>query len=350
MPVFSMDHDSFCLLRLSALGDLVQTLPVALALKRTWPNANLSWIIGVQGRELFAAVEDIEFIVFDKSAGISSYMNLRRCMKDRNFDWLLHMQPTFRANLLAPLIPARHKLGYDSKRSREGQTWVTNCRLNFNPRQHAQENFLDFARHLGVTPVDEDWRLPILPKALETVHNLLEAKRCKDYVVIHPAASDASRNWLPHRYAELAQYLQSKDLKVVFTGGDFPLDRALVKEVITKAPGSIDFSGKLGLQELLALIKGARLLVAPDTGPVHMADMLGVPVIGLYAVSNPHSTGPWHQIGNVVNCYPEALVSFDRRSLDRVAFGARVRTTGVMNLIETDAVKEKVDSLLFIPK
>lgn len=344
-----MDHDSFCLLRLSALGDLVQTLPVANALKRMWPEAHLTWIIGAQGQELFAAVKGIEFIVFDKLAGVSSYVNLRRRMKGRNFDWLLHMQPTFRANLLAPLIPARHKLGYDRKRSREGQTLVTGSRLAPNPRKHAQENFLDFARHLGAFPIEDDWQLPILPQALETVQALLSVIVNKNYVIIHPAASDASRNWLPQRYAELACYFQSKGLNVILTGGNNLLEQAVVRNIINYSPDCIDFRGKLGLQELLALIKGAKLLVAPDTGPVHMADILGTPVIGLYAVSNPYSTGPWHQIGNVVNCYPEALVSLDRRSMEHVVFGSRVRSPGAMRLIEMEAVKEKVDQLLFTP-
>jgi len=127
------------------------------------------------------------------------------------------------------------------------------------------------------------------------------------------------------------------------------LEQAVVRNIINYSPDCIDFRGKLGLQELLALIKGAKLLVAPDTGPVHMADILGTPVIGLYAVSNPYSTGPWHQIGNVVNCYPEALVSLDRRSMEHVVFGSRVRSPGAMRLIEMEAVKEKVDQLLFTP-
>ncbi|MBU6459376.1 MAG: glycosyltransferase family 9 protein [Proteobacteria bacterium] len=350
MPAFSMDHDSFCLLRLSALGDLVQTLPIAYALKRVWPDVDLTWIIGVQGRELLAAVEDIEFITFDKTAGLSEYLNLKRDLKGRIFDWLLHMQPTFRANLLAPFISARHKLGYDRMRSREGQYWVTNVHLESNPRQHAQENFLDFARYLGVIPIDEDWRLPVLPQAYESIHRLFSSFGCMgNYAVIHPAASDAARNWSSMRYAELARYLQHRGLVVIVTGGNHPHERSLVAEVVNASPGSVDFSGRLGLQELLALIQGAKLLIAPDTGPVHMADILRVPVIGLYAVSNPYSTGPWHQIDNVVNRYPDAVITMDRRSMEQVPFGSRVRQPGAMNLIGVDMVKAHVDRLLATP-
>jgi heptosyltransferase I len=346
MPSFAVPFDRICLLRLSALGDLVQTVPVAQALRRVYPGARLTWVTSPAGAQLLRGIPDIDWIEVDRKDGWRAYRDLARRLAGQDFDLLLDLHPTFRANLLVPLIPARIKLGYDWARSREGNWFLTNAKLPPAPPQHAQEGFLDFARYLGITPQPSDWTLPVLPEAVAAAEKWLGPRGQQRWLIIHPAASNQPKTWLAERYAAVADFARQRGLAVALTGGGGAAEQQLVALVAAQCQGPVlNLAGRLDLQQMLAVLGQADVVISPDTGPAHMAAILGTPVIGLYASTNPGRYGPYQCLQYVVNRYPQAL-ALTGQAEGRVAWGKKVQAGTPMELIEVDAVTQMLDRVL----
>ena len=139
----------FCILRLSAVGDICHTLPVVRTLQQVWPNTKLTWIIGRLEHSLVGDIPDIEFIIFDKAKGFHAYRELHQQMKGRHFDVLLHMQMSLRASLASLLIPAKIRLGFDKQRANDMQWLFTNARIAFDNNHVSLRTIAHFVKMFG---------------------------------------------------------------------------------------------------------------------------------------------------------------------------------------------------------
>ena len=152
---------SICILRLSALGDVTHVLPTIRSIQQQWPDTKITWIIGKLEIQLVDSIPDIEFIVFDKSAGLSAIRQLRKQLKGRHFDVLFLMQLSLRASLASWAVKADIRLGFDKARSRNLHSLFINHRITpTSTRQHVLDSFLEFAHALGVKQDVIKWDLP----------------------------------------------------------------------------------------------------------------------------------------------------------------------------------------------
>ena len=169
--------ETLCLLRLSALGDITHVLPTLRTLQKHWPTTKISWIIGRSEYQLVKDIDGINFIVFDKTAGFSAYLELRRQIYDQQtgkaFDVLLHMQLSIRASIASLFIPAKIKLGFDKKRAKDMQSLFCNHQITpSSTRQHVLDSFLEFPRYFDLEPV-MDWSLPVSQDAISSIEEKL---------------------------------------------------------------------------------------------------------------------------------------------------------------------------------
>ncbi len=337
--------ESLCLLRLSAVGDVCHALPVIRSLQKAWPQTRLTWVIGKQEHSLLAGMEDVEFIIFDKSAGISAYRELKRQMRGRHFEVLLHMQMSLRASLASLLIPARIRLGFDRQRANDLQWLFTNHKIPHRDRQHVVDSFFGFIETLGVRDRQLEWNIPVSEQDRQTAQTMLPNRPC---AVISPCSSQAYRNWSIDRYASIADYLnETHGLDVVLTGGPSAIEREYANGICRQARHRpIDLVGKTSLPQLLVILEQARLVISPDSGPAHMATAVHTPVVGLYATTNPDRAGPYLSLPWVVNRYPEAIETKYGKSVAEVPWGTRVRDEGTMDRIAVDDVVEKIEQAL----
>ncbi|MCB1828436.1 MAG: glycosyltransferase family 9 protein, partial [Coxiellaceae bacterium] len=157
----------------------------------------------------------------------------------------------------------------------------------------------------------------------------------------------AERNWDFSRYAEVIKVLRKRwDFKVVLVGGPDPLSRQASEQIEQGiAGGCLNLTGKSSLKQLIAILKYSDALITPDTGPAHIADALGTPVVGLYAVAPPEKTGPYHSLQWVVNKYPEAVRTILQKDPATVSWRQRVHDNAAMQLIQVDDVVTKCDAL-----
>src|SRR5579872_2052536 len=158
---------SLCVLRLSAVGDVCHTLPVVRTLQAAWPATRVTWIIGKLEAGLVGDIPGIEFIIFDKSKGLGAYRELRRTLRDRRFNLLLHMQMSLRASVASLCVHAPVKLGFDRQRAHDFQWLFTNKRIWYKPQQHVMDSLFGFSEALGIAERLLRWDIPIPPAAAD---------------------------------------------------------------------------------------------------------------------------------------------------------------------------------------
>ena len=307
------------------------------ALQAAWPHSRYTWIIGrTEAKLMGALLPEVEFITFTKGAGISEFRRLYRLLSTRHFDLLLHMQLSLRASLLSTLVHAPIKLGFDHDRAREGQWLFTNAQIEPAEREHVLDSLLAFARACGVSAGLPFWKLS--PLAIES----------PPILVISPCSSHRLRNWSPERYAAVADHaVRTHGMRIILAGGRSGLEiqmgaaiRQLARETI------FNQIGQDTLPQLLDLLSRSTVLISPDSGPVHMATMVGLPVIGLYAATNPARSGPYFSQSWCVNKYPEAARQFLGQSVERLSWTTKIERPGVMDLIKVSDVTDKLDQLM----
>jgi heptosyltransferase I len=339
-----------CLVRLSALGDVCLTVPLVRTLQHAFPQAAITWITTAPMLGLLEGLDGVEFVVADKANHPLAYWNFYRRMKGRSFDVLLGAQASFRAHFLYPLISAPIKIGFNRKEARDSHGWFVNRHLS-GTREHLLDSFLGFARALGAGRPVIEWRLPI-----SDVDRRFADERLKNFgnwIAVNPMASKPERTWLPERYAAVINAsVERWNAGVVLTGGASARQRNFGKDVlgrITKRDRIVNLIGQTNPKQLAAVLAKVKVLVAPDTGPVHIATAMGTPVVGLYAVASPELSGPYRSQNLVVNRFPDAVRTILGKDPNNVPWKTRVKSPRAMELITVKDVLSKLETVLGSP-
>ncbi len=340
-----------CLLRLSAIGDTCHALAALRALQAAWPRTKFTWIIGqVEARLMSPLLPEIEFITFDKSAMLGELRRLRRELAGRRFDLLLDMQLSLRASVLSRLIRAPIKLGFDRARARELQWWFTNAQIAPAVNEHVLDSFMGFVRACGIEPPVPHWDLELPPDALNYAHAIADGitHGSQPMLLISPCSSHALRNWSPVRYAAFAEHAQAvHGLRTVLVGGRSKLEADVGAAIIAAARILIvNQIGQDTLPQLLGLMSLSRVLLSPDSGPAHMATMVGLPVVGLYAATNPARAGPYLSRPWCVDKYDAAARKYLGKPAAAIPWTTKIEQPGVMDLITVADATQKLDALM----
>jgi heptosyltransferase I len=333
---------SICLLRLSALGDATHVVPMLRTLRRAWPQVPITWILGKGEAKMLEGLEDIDLLVFDKSAGWAGVQDLRKQLAGRRFDVLLQMQLAMRANLLSAFIGAGRRIGYDRKRSKEGHSLFINERIGPGGH-HVLDAFAQFLVPLGLQQDRIEWNLPVPEAARAWAQQQLPGKQRT--LLVSPCSSHSLRNWSVRRYAAVADHAAARGWRVVLSGGRSGLERRTADAIAEamRAP-VLDLVGKDTLKQALAMLERADLVLSPDSGPVHMANAMGTKVLGLFACTDRERCGPYSDLTHSVNHYDEASRDFIGKPAAQLRWGKRVEFPGVMDLIPVEEVIAKFDA------
>jgi len=344
MPLFSTAPKSICLLRLSAIGDVCHAVAMVQAIQKQWPSTKITWIMGKIEAQLLYDLPDIEVIVFDKNTGFSGMRAIWKQLADREFDALLHMQLALRASVLTIGIKAKYKVGFNFKRAKEAQWLFTNKKITDTASQHVLDSFFEFAYFLGIKKTKPSWNIPLNSSDIQFAKGISDEN--KPLFVISPAASKDERNWLNERYAAVADYAVEKGFEVVLCGSPAPRE-ILLGENIEKLMkhSAINLVGKTSLKQLTATLRESKLVLAPDSGPAHIASTQGTSVIGLYGHSNPNRTGPYFSQDSVVSVYEQHVQDQHKKSLANLSWSARAKGEHIMKDITTEMVIEQFNTI-----
>lgn len=330
--------NSIAIMRTSALGDIIWTLPMLNRIRKAMPNTKIYYITSNTFAPLLEGIEDVELIKIDKPKKLKDYFKLQRVFAPYNFDILLCTQANFRINFIYPFIKAKRKIGFDNKRGRDLQKFFIDESIIFK-KEHSVNAFLGFSDIIGINSDEIEFNLPY-----EKVE--IEGLPSDKFIVIHPKASSLQRTWSTSRYIELTNRINEVlNLPIVLTG--IPSDTDICDEIEDSSKAKvINLCGKTSLNELKNVFLKSNVVIAPDSGPAHMAAALGTPTLGLYTAVPPEYTGPYGQIHNCINAYPRALKHYFHKSIDDVPWRFRIKEDGMMDLITVNEVFEKLCHIL----
>ena len=218
--------------------------------------------------------------------------------------------------------------------------------IDFAARALGDAGDVGFADACGVHDRVLAWDLPLPDAALDYARaHIPDGTRA---LVISACSSHERRNWLPERYAAVAAHaVRRHGLKVILAGGPGPMERAMADAIIAACHEPLtDQVGKDTLPQMLALLARAQALLAPDTGPAHMATVVGTPVVGLYACTNPARSGPYLSRQWCVDAFPQATAKFRGSTPERLPWATKIEEPGVMALISVEDTCNRLDALL----
>lgn len=323
--------------RLSALGDVCHAVAVVQALMRCHPSAQITWITAPLEAKLVRMVAGVNVIEYDKKTGFSGMFALRAALKHITFDALLHLQWSSRSSVLMRMVKAKRRIGFSLSRSREKQNWFVN-ELAPEPRGlHVLDSFLSIASVLGVTDVR-------FPCELNLPDDTFDLPR--PYVVVNPCGSKIEKNWTLEGNRAVVQRLLEKGYTPVLTGGPSALEVDFSKQIEADMGGVVNLVGQTSVEAMCRLIQGAHLVVSPDTGPAHIATLVGTPVLGLYALSNPKRTGPYQDIDKVVSVYESLAEKEYGKPVSQLPWASTVHDPKAMQHIRIEDVLSTLESLI----
>jgi len=293
--------------RLGAIGDVVNALVFATALKAAQPEIELAWV-----------VHDLAFPLVDGHPAVDrvhlwrrgrGWQELRRLITEirrERYGLAVDLQRIFKSSVLARMSGAQRVLGYDRGRAKEASwLWTKECIPAGDPAAHMVEQYLEFVRHLGVAHPQARHALPSDHEAEATAHKLVSELGAAP-IVLSIGASKPANRWDPLRFGELAVLLRRQlEAPVCLIGG--PGDREAGEHaatVIDDEPGVRNLIGDTSLAQLVAICREARLFVGCDSGPMHIAAATGTAVVALFGPADSRRTGPWGNEHRVVRVPP----------------------------------------------
>jgi heptosyltransferase-1 len=302
------------IIRLGALGDVVRTLPAAVALRSLYPGAHLTWLVepGAMGvvdasdivdeTLVFPRAELVEF--FQAADGLSFarlLIGLVRRLRDRRFDLVLDFHGLLKSGLLARLSGAPIRYGFGRNAAREFADRFVN-----RPVELADPHVSRYDRNAAlVEALDPDVKLPIRPflqpsplavARLTARLRISNREKAEGFVLIHPGSSPGAghKRYAPAAWGEVAQRLANDGIQVWVGSGSSRDERNLVEEIIRTSEGaSVPAPETRSFDDLLALLVRASVFVSCDSGPLHAASLVGVPVVQLLGPTDPIHNEPW---------------------------------------------------------
>lgn len=337
------DPASICLLRTSAIGDVTHVVPLIRTLQKAWPATALTWVVGNLERRLVGDLPGVEFVTFDKRAGWAGMRAVHEALRGRRFDALLQMQVALRSNLLSLGIKADRRIGYDRARSKDLHGLVINQRIPARSGEHVLDAIGSFCEPLGLTQTEVHWNIPIPYEAQAWAAARLPG--ATPTLLVSPTSSHTLRNWRAERYAAVIDHATDRGWRVALVGGPSPLERTMADAILASCRHApLDLTGKDTLKQLLAMLSRAKLLLSPDSGPMHMANAVGTRVLGLHAASNPDRSGPYSDRRWCVDKYDAAARKYLGKPASELAWGSKIERPGVMDLIGVDEVIERFEA------
>lgn len=302
------DPQSILIVKLSALGDVIMSLPTLRALKTRYPDAVIDWLVEAPAAGILRDDPDLgrvivsprhEFLKLIKSGhwiqGMKLLLAFRRELRTREYDVVLDLQGLFKSGVNLWLSRGRRKVGFD--KGREKSHWFLNERMPpYDLDRHAGLRYLDAAVYLGADrpalPLTGPYYTPTEAGLKESVELLAAATAGEGYVVLNPGARRASKCWPLAQWRELIRRLVAEtEFGVVITGGK---DEASEGEDLAGiSPKVLNLCGRSTLAGLGGILAGAKLMVTGDTGPMHLAAALGCRGLAFFGPTRPERTGPF---------------------------------------------------------
>jgi heptosyltransferase I len=328
--------DRILIVMMSAAGDAVHVLPVINALKRHHPACRITWVLQPAPATLVRGHRSVdEIILFERSAGLQGFLDIRRQLAGREFDLVINLQVYFKAGIVTAFSKAPVKLGFDFARARDFNWLFTNRKIRPHENQHVQDQYFEFLTEIGVPAQPAEWHLgPWDDERAWQKEFFADIRRPAVAMVV--ATSKPEKDWLPERWAELSDALwHDFQMDPVIVGGRSERELAAEQVIADRTSHRPRSALGSGLRRLVAILDGSALVIAPDTGPLHMAVAIERPVVSLMGYTNPKRTGPYRRYHDlVVDAYGDTGEDYPISMENRHGRMTRITVRDVLDRVE----------------
>lgn len=284
----------------SALGDIIHTLPVLAALKNNFPDSEIHWVVAKGLHEVLERHPLINKLwIIDKNKWkkleaaketLSEIATLKKDLKKEKFDVVIDLQGLFRTGIISKLTGSKCRIGF--KKAREGAAIFYNKKIDVDWESiHAVDRYLKLLEPLGCKVDKVEFPMAPFPEECAVMNELPDK-----YVVIAPSAGKEANRWPAERFGRLVSKLKLPSVVVSNAA-----DAKIADEVVASSDGkAVSLAGRTTIMELVAVIKNAEYFISNDTGPMHIAAALNVPVFAIFGPANPVRTGPYGDIHTII--------------------------------------------------
>jgi heptosyltransferase I len=290
-----------CIVMMSAVGDAVHVLPVINAIKRASPSSSITWVLQPVPATLVKDHPSVdEIILFDRSKGVEGMREVIGQLRERKFDLLINLQVYFKAGVITAFSGAPRRLGFNFSRARDANWLFTNERIAAHAVQHVQDQYFEFLHHLGIDPEPVEWKIG--PYESERAwQSEFRSQFDRPIASIVVATSKQTKDWVPERWAQVCDILYDRfGMQPVLVGGTSKREKD-AEAIILAASRTKPFSALgSGLRNLISILDASELVLAGDTGPLHMSVALNKPIITLMGYTDPRRTGPYRKFHDLL--------------------------------------------------
>ncbi len=285
--------------KLGALGDVINTLPLVIQLKNHL-SARIHWLVAPLSYPIVSNHPFVDrAILFDKANWKDSFQDVKQALRTQKFDLVLDLQRIVKSSIFCMLAKSKRRIGFDRKRCKE-MTWLFPFERipASDPTSHMLLQYLEFAAYLGIHENNISWEIATSKSRMDNVPD--------GYIVLNIGATKPANQWTARGFASIVDQVKERfDTACVLTGGRE--DREMAEEIkafSTNTP--INLVGRTRIEELISVLQHSKTVITCDTGPMHLAVALGKDVIALFGPSDPRRTGPFkgRVIQKKLHCSP----------------------------------------------
>ena len=328
--------ERYLVVRLTALGDILHTLPAVAALRSAHKNARIDWVVDRKWAPVLERSPAIdEIIPFDRGSLLGAVKCARR-LRENKYTCAIDFQGLYKSSVLAMLSAASRRIGFERGWAREsGAALLYTERVTPVGRHVAELNY-SLAENAGaVRPVKPEYPLRVPSGGAASVRARLAERGITEYIVVGPGGSWRAKCWPAERYGIFCREFQKKHhIPAILLCA--PHEESIAEEARQSAHPAKPIVMATTLEELMGLLAHARCVVAADSGPLHLAAALGAPVVGLYGPTDPARNGPF---------VPGAVIVSEARP-EEISYKRRATYSPAMLRISVERVLDAVDTCL----
>ena len=306
--------ERYLVVRLTALGDILHTLPAVAALRSAHKNARIDWVVERKWAPVLEGSPAIsEVIPFDRASIFGGIACVRR-LRQANYTCAIDFQGLYKSSVLAMLSETPRRVGFERAWAREPGAALLYTERVIPSGRHVTELNYSLAEKAGAArPVKPEYPLRVPAGGAASVRARLTERGIADYIVVGPGGSWRAKCWPTDRYGEFCREFEKlHGLRAIVIHG--PGEESLAAEVCRAASPAAPIAMKTTIEELMGLLAHARCVVAADSGPLHLAAALGTPVVGLYGPTDPLRNGPFVPCAVIVSKARPEEISYKRRT------------------------------------
>jgi len=323
-------------IRLSAVGDVINTLPALEALRRGFPGARIGFVVEDRAHDLIARHPSVDRVHLYRRKRWARWLHqpsnwpalfrefgaFTREIRHERYEVALNFQANLKGAMHALLSGAPRRVGFSRGHCKEAAFFFDNAHVAppGGERINRVEKFLSLSASLGAPIEGAAYRLPETREPSARVVAFLSDRGLRDYVAIHPGTSDFGRlkRWLPERFAALASRIGREiALPSVVTWG--PGERELAEGIVAASEGRATLAMETRtILDLAEIIRRARIYVGCDSGPLHLSSAVGTPSVALYGPKDPLTYGPYNPLRRVLYKGAEGDGSMEAITVDEV--------------------------------